>query len=72
MKTKDKMHLKNLSALELKAELRQAREKQFTLSFKHATTPLTNPLEMRTLRRKIAMLETFLREKDSQAAGAKK
>jgi large subunit ribosomal protein L29 len=68
MKTKDKEALKNLSAAEIVAELKQAREKQFGLAFKHSTTPLSNPMELRMLRRKIAMLETFLKQKETKAA----
>ena len=59
MKTKEKEALKNLTVAEINAALRQAREKQFGLSFKHSITPLSNPMELRNLRRKIAMLETF-------------
>ena len=65
MKTKDKEALKNLSVVELQTELRQSREKMAGLSFKHATSPLTNPLELRTLRRRIALLETILRQKQA-------
>ena len=65
MKQKQREALRNLSPDELKAELRQAREKKFGLAFKHRTTPLANPLELRMLRRKIAVLETHIRSKRS-------
>lgn len=64
MKTKEKDLKSNLSPAELKAELAQLKEKQFRLRFKHRVTPLENPLELRTLRRNIARLETWLRQKE--------
>ena len=67
MKTKEKEVKKNQSAGELKNELAKLREKRFRLSFKHRVTPLENPIELRSLRRDIARLETFLRQK--QLAG---
>ncbi|MBI2362968.1 MAG: 50S ribosomal protein L29 [Elusimicrobia bacterium] len=67
MKTKEKDQKKNLSAGELKTALTQLREKQFRLRFKHRVTPLANPLELRAVRRDIARLETYLRQK--QLAG---
>jgi len=72
MKSRDKQNLKNLSVEEMQSQLHQDREKMFKLQFKHSTTPLANPLEMRTLRRKIAMLETFVKEKSASAKAAAK
>lgn len=63
MKRKDMDAKRNLSADELKAELRQLREKQFRLRFKHRVTPLANPLELRGLRRDIARFQTWIRQK---------
>ncbi|TBR24128.1 50S ribosomal protein L29 [bacterium] len=67
MKTKEKDQKKNQSAAELQSELAKLREKQFRLGFKHKVAPLENPIELRTVRRNIARLETFLRQK--QLAG---
>ena len=67
MKTKEKEVKKNQSAGEIKTELTKLREKRFRLNFKHRVTPLENPIELRSLRRDIARLETFLRQK--QLAG---
>ena len=66
MKAKEKEVKKSLSAAELKGELHQAQEKLFKLQFKHQVTPLSNPLELRTLRRHVARLKTWVREKSSQ------
>ena len=67
MKAKEKDAKRNLSATELRAELTQLREKQFRLRFKHRVTPLSDPLELRALRRNIARLSTWIREKAAKA-----
>ena len=69
MKTKEKDQKKSLSVGELKTALAQLREKQFRLRFKHRVTPLANPLELRSVRRDIARLETFLRQKQPASKG---
>jgi large subunit ribosomal protein L29 len=66
MKRKERDAKRNLSLDELKAELGKLREKQFRLRFKHRVTPLTNPLELRTVRREIARVETWVHEKGPQ------
>ncbi|MHB2027100.1 MAG: 50S ribosomal protein L29 [Elusimicrobiota bacterium] len=68
MKAKDRDAVKNLSAAELESQLLKTKEKFFKLSFKHRTTPLDNPVEMRTLRRHIARLKTWIEEKREVAA----
>ena len=68
MKAKVREEKRNLSISELQAELRASREKQFKLRFKHRVTPLANPMELQTLRRHIARLETWIREKSAAKA----
>ena len=63
MKTNEKQAKKTLSVAELQTELRQAQEKRFKLAFKHQVAPLANPVELRTLRRQIARLKTWINEK---------
>lgn len=63
MKRKELDTLRSRGAQELEAELGQIRGKKLTLAFKHASSPLPNPLELRKLRRKVAVIETLLREK---------
>ncbi|MBR4508108.1 MAG: 50S ribosomal protein L29 [Elusimicrobiaceae bacterium] len=63
MKTKEKEILKNKSLEELQDQLAKAKEKKFNLLFKHSTTPLSNPLEIRVVRREIALLNTIIRQK---------
>lgn len=68
MKNKEKETKKNLSAQELKAELLRLKEKRFKLRLKHKVTPLTNAMELRSLRRDIARMMTWIRQKELQAA----
>ncbi|MFC1678904.1 50S ribosomal protein L29 [Elusimicrobiota bacterium] len=68
MKSKVKAEKKNLSIDELRAELNKLREKRFRLEFKHRVTPLGNPLELRAVRRNIARLQTWLREKELETS----
>jgi len=65
MKAKEKETLKTKSAADLKNLLAKAKEKQFNLLFKHSTTPLSNPLEIRVVRREIALLNTLLKQKEA-------
>ncbi|MBI5200564.1 MAG: 50S ribosomal protein L29 [Elusimicrobia bacterium] len=63
MKAKDKDTKRSASVAELQEELRATREKHFRLRFKHKAMPVANPMEIQHLRRHIARLETWLREK---------
>ena len=63
MKARDKEAKKTLSVPELQTELRTAQEKRFKLQFKHQVAPLADPLELRTVRRQIARLKTWIHEK---------
>lgn len=63
MKGKVWQELKSLSEVELEAKLRDTEEEMFRLRFKHASTPIKNPLIIRSLKRNIAKIKTLLREK---------
>jgi len=65
MKATDKQAKKNLSAAELKSELRQVQENRFKLKFKHKISPLSSPIELRMTRRHIARLKTWIAQKDT-------
>ena len=65
MKTKEKDAKRSQSVEELQAELRTTRDKHFKLRFKHRSMPVANPMEIRQLRRQIARLETWIREKQT-------
>lgn len=66
MKIKEMEVKKNLPAAELQNELAQLREKRFRLGFKHRVTPLSNPLELREIRRDIARIKTWIRAREIQ------
>lgn len=66
MKTKEKEALKNKTAAELQEALAKAQEKKFNLLFKHSTTPIANPMEIRAVRREIALLQTLINQKKEQ------
>lgn len=64
MKAKEKETLKTKSVADLKDLLAKAKEKKFNLLFKHNTTPIANPLEIRAVRREIALLNTLIKQKE--------
>ena len=64
MKRKDKETLKNMSEAELKAQAAELKKHIFQLKFKRIAAPVENPLVLRTARRKIAMINTWLRQKE--------
>lgn len=66
MKTKEKEALKNKTVAELTEDLAKAQEKKFNLLFKHSTTPIANPMEIRAVRREIALLQTLINQKKEQ------
>ncbi len=59
---------KSLSAQELEARLREAEESRFRLQFRHASTPLKNPMQIRVTRREIARLKTWIGQKGTPAS----
>ncbi|HAN05907.1 MAG: 50S ribosomal protein L29 [Elusimicrobia bacterium GWA2_64_40] len=75
MKRKDKENLKNMGDAELKAQAADLKKQIFQINFKRTTAPVENPLVLRTARRKIAMINTYLRQRElvkSRTAEAKK
>ena len=62
-KAKDRESLQEMSAKELQARLEDVQESRFRLQFRHATSPLKNPMEIRHVRRQIARLKTVIRMK---------
>jgi large subunit ribosomal protein L29 len=57
--------LRELKTDELTQKLAVLTEEQFRLEFRRATESLTNPLQMRTIRRDIARIRTILKERAS-------
>lgn len=59
MEAKD---LRALSLMEIEAKLNETRTRLFQEKFRHQSTPLKNPLEIRNLRREIARITTIIKE----------
>jgi large subunit ribosomal protein L29 len=57
--------LRELKTDELSQKLAVLTEEQFRLEFRRATESLTNPLQLRTIRRDIARIRTILKERAS-------
>ena len=57
--------LRELKTDDLSQKLALLTEEQFRLEFRRATEALTNPLQLRTIRRDIARIQTILKERAS-------
>lgn len=57
--------LRELKTDELAQKLAVLTEEQFRLEFRRATESLSNPLQLRTIRRDIARIRTILKERAS-------
>jgi large subunit ribosomal protein L29 len=57
--------LRELKTDELRQKLAVLTEEKFRLQFRRATESLSNPLQLRTIRRDIARIETILKERAS-------
>ncbi|PYO92589.1 MAG: 50S ribosomal protein L29 [Gemmatimonadetes bacterium] len=62
--------LRELKTEELTQKLAVLTEERFRLEFRRATESLPNPLQLRTIRRDIARIETILKERAQQGASA--
>jgi large subunit ribosomal protein L29 len=58
--------MREMSQLELKNKLKELQEKKFKLGFKHKTTVLKNPMEISTLRKNIARINTLIIENNNK------
>ena len=68
MKGREKESEKSLSVAELEARLKEAEEARFRLQFRHTSAPLKNPMVIRSKRREIARLKTYLRQKEAKVS----
>ncbi|HEV8398403.1 MAG TPA: 50S ribosomal protein L29 [Gemmatimonadales bacterium] len=57
--------LRELKSEELTQKLEILSEERFRLEFRRATEALSNPLQLRTIRRDIARIQTILKERAS-------
>jgi large subunit ribosomal protein L29 len=55
--------LRELKTEELEQQLAVLAEERFRLGFKRATEAIPNPLQLRTIRREIARIQTILAER---------
>ena len=60
--------LRELKTEELTQKLAVLTEEQFRLEFRRATESLSNPLQLRTIRRDIARIKTILQERERGGA----
>ena len=56
--------IREMSEMELNAELVKMKKDLFNLRFQHVTGQLENPLKMRETKRDIARVKTIIREKE--------
>ena len=62
--------IREMSAQDIAARVKELEEEQFRLKFRSATEPLEDPLRLRVLRKDIARLNTVLREQQLKGTGA--
>ena len=56
--------MREMTEVELNAELDNMKKELFNLRFQHVTGQLENPVKMREVKREIARVKTILREKE--------
>lgn len=56
--------MREMTEVELNAELDKMKKELFNLRFQHVTGQLENPVKMREVRRDIARVKTIIREKE--------
>jgi len=59
--------IRNMTEIELNAELKKLKTELFNLRFQHVTGQLENPIRMRDLRKDVARVKTVIREKELAA-----
>lgn len=60
--------MREMSEMELNAELVKMKKDLFNLRFQHVTGQLENPIKMRDTKRNIARVKTIIREKQLDKA----
>ena len=56
--------MRQMTEIELAAELEKMKKELFNLRFQHVTGQLENPVKMREVKRNIARVKTIMREKE--------
>ncbi|MBQ1390231.1 MAG: 50S ribosomal protein L29 [Firmicutes bacterium] len=62
--------IREMTDVELAAELDKMKKELFNLRFQHVTGQLENPVKMREVKRDIARVKTIIREKELAKARA--
>ena len=60
----DLKKIREMTDVELNAELDKMKQELFNLRFQHVTGQLENPVKMREVKRDIARVKTVIREKE--------
>ena len=61
---------REMTDVELNAELDKMKKELFNLRFQHVTGQLENPVKMREVKRNIARVKTIIREKELEEVQA--
>lgn len=62
--------MREMTDIELAAELEKMKKELFNLRFQHVTGQLENPVKMREVKRDIARVKTIIREKELEKVQA--
>ncbi len=62
--------MREMTDIELVAELEKMKKELFNLRFQHITGQLENPVKMREVKRDIARVKTIIREKELEKVQA--
>ena len=62
--------MREMTEIELAAELEKMKKELFNLRFQHVTGQLENPVKMREAKRNIARVKTIIREKELEKVQA--
>ncbi|MDD2216892.1 MAG: 50S ribosomal protein L29 [Eubacteriales bacterium] len=59
--------MREMTVVELNAELKKQKNELFNLRFQHVTGQLENPIKMRDVKKDIARLKTVIKQKELQS-----
>ena len=62
--------MREMTEIELAAELEKMKKELFNLRFQHVTGQLENPVKLREVKRNIARVKTIIREKELEKVQA--
>ena len=65
------MKMREMTEVELNAELTKMKNELFNLRFQHVTGQLENPIKMRDLKKDIARVKTIIKEKELEKVSGK-